>query len=103
MWIFSTERAIKELKERVDKLEHSARLLELEWSSTYDKFRSILARIAKRQSREAAPESETEAGFQEAEGIASPKTSASSLSARQREINERILMRRNRAPQEREQ
>jgi len=97
MRIFGTQREIAELKGRVDKLETQARQLDLEWSSTYDKFRSILARIAKRQERDAP-----EAGSQEG-GNPSTETPPSSLSQRQREINERILMRRNRTSVEREQ
>jgi len=99
MRIFGSHREIKELQERVDKLERAARLLELEWSSTYDKFRSILARIAKRQERLAS-----DAGSQEEDGHpVTETTSSSSLSQRQQEINARILMRRNRTSPEREQ
>jgi len=51
---FSQKREIEELQRRVDKLESISKTLDIEWSSTYDKFRSILARIAKAQEREEA-------------------------------------------------
>jgi phage shock protein A len=80
---------LSELQERVDKLETSNRELKLEWLSTYDKFRSILARIAKREERaRLQPESDSSAGFQEAE----PASSASSLDP----ISARIHARRSR-------
>jgi chromosome segregation ATPase len=92
MSLFISTRKVKELQDRVDKLETAFKSLDLEWSSTYDKFRSILARIAKREERlRDANEVNSPAGFQEAE--ANPP--ASSLDP----ISQRILARRNRIAQ----
>jgi len=92
MSLFISTRKVKELQERVDKLETAFKSLDLEWSSTYDKFRSILARIAKREERlRVASEEDSPAGSQEA-GSAEP---ASSLDP----ISQRILARRNRLSQ----
>jgi hypothetical protein len=94
MGLFINSKTVADLRERVDKLETAQRQLSLEWLSTYDKFRSILARIAKRQEREQQATGESAPGSQEgAEAGSTP----SSLSQRQREVNARILARRNRS------
>ena len=91
MSIFINTRQVKELQARVDKLETAFKSLDLEWSSTYDKFRSILARIAKREERARAyDDAEPSAGFQEATPGNGPV--ASSLDP----ISAKILARRNR-------
>jgi hypothetical protein len=98
MGIFLSSKDINSLSKRVDQLETETRQLKLEWLSTYDKFRSILARIAKRDERlRAADES---AGSQEAvsdERGSLVGPTASSLDP----ISQKILARRNRmrAPQ----
>lgn len=98
MHIFRTSKAISDLEKRIDQLETTVKHLDLEWSSTYDKFRSILARIAKRSERLAAVESgENSAGFQEASNGSTGSTGLlPSLNQRQASINELILARRNR-------
>lgn len=91
MGFFLNQKDIRVLRERVDELETGMRKLDLEWSSTYDKFRSILARIAKREERlRAAVEADSSAGFQEA----GPDGPVSSLPTDP--ISQRILARRNR-------
>lgn len=42
-----------ELSDKVDRCERQVKMLELEWESTYNKIRSILARLNKRDQREA--------------------------------------------------
>lgn len=91
-------RRIDDLDERVGKLEREIRRIDLEWTSTYDKFRSILARIAKRSERLASSE---EPVIAESQGATPTLTSdggplSSGLSSRQHTINEQILARRNR-------
>lgn len=43
---------VRELEDRVENLERQHRAMLLEWESTYDKLRSIVARMAKREQRE---------------------------------------------------
>ena len=43
-----------ELSDKVDSLSRQVKMLELEWESTYNKIRSILARLNKRDERETA-------------------------------------------------
>jgi len=43
-----------ELSDKIDHVERQVKMLELEWESTYNKIRSILARLNKRDEREAA-------------------------------------------------
>ncbi len=91
MSLFINTRQVKELQARVDKLETAFKSLDLEWSSTYDKFRSILARIAKREERlRDASEVDSSAGSQEG-ALPAP----SSLDP----ISRKILARRNRLSQ----
>ncbi len=40
-----------ELSDKIDRVERQVKLLELEWESTYNKLRSILARLNKRDER----------------------------------------------------
>jgi hypothetical protein len=84
------EKRVKALEESIERIEASFKKLQIEWTETYDKFRQLHWRVAKRakQLEEASetPESETTE--------ASPQ--ASSLSSRQEEVNRRILARRQR-------
>ena len=43
-----------ELSDKIDRVERQVKMLELEWESTYNKIRSILARLNKREERETA-------------------------------------------------
>ena len=91
MGLFLNTSDVKKLRERVDVLETETRQLRLEWLSTYDKFRSILARIAKREERaRAADEPDSLAGFQE--GGSTPPSSLPTMDP----ISARIHARRNR-------
>ena len=95
MSLFISTRKVKELQDRVDKLETAFKSLDLEWSSTYDKFRSILARIAKREERlRVANEVDSSAGSQ-----GDSETNTGTLSPSLDPISARILARRNRLTQ----
>lgn len=96
LW-FSQKREIEELQRRVDKLESVSKTLDLEWSSTYDKFRSILARIAKRQERLDATAPEAPGSQEPGVDNAFPQTlPGSSLDSRRSQLNQKILERRAR-------
>ena len=83
------EKRLEELEATTDKLVKDLRALNLEWDSTYEKFRLLYMRLSKRvQQLDRAPETET---AQPAEG-----GEQSSLSERHRKIQEQILTRRNR-------
>ena|SRR5258708_3925130 len=93
MGIFLSSKDVNSLSKRVDQLETDIRQLKLEWLSTYDKFRSILARIAKREERARAyDDAEPSAGSQEAVPDGHLGPTASSLDP----ISAKILARRNR-------
>ena len=54
MWPFRQKepsRALRQLADRVDELEHQVKSLDLEWSDTYDKLRHIMGKIVKRDAR----------------------------------------------------
>jgi len=51
-----------ELSDKIDHVERQVKMLELEWESTYNKLRSILARLNKRDERAAPEESSEPAG-----------------------------------------
>jgi len=48
---FKAEKRLRVLEERHDDLERQFKALELDWSNTYDKLRSIVQRISKRAER----------------------------------------------------
>jgi len=91
MGFFSDKKLIAELSARVDKLELTAKQLDMEWSSCYDKFRSILARIAKRSER--LPQENVGAESQGTENteMATGFGPLSHLTARQRTLHDKIL------------
>jgi hypothetical protein len=98
MWPFKSAKPPEDATARLERLEKTVKMLEVEWTEVYDKFRQLHMRVAKRVQRlEQAPETET---AQRAEGDETIQPSglegASSLSARQRELNARILARRQR-------
>src|SRR5258708_15417064 len=84
------EKRVKALEESIERIEASFKKLQIEWTETYDKFRQLHWRVAKRakQLEEASPAQENEVTE------ASPQTT--SLSSRQEELNKKILMRRQR-------
>ncbi len=92
-----TNRRLKQLEDGMENVERALKRIQLEWEDTYDKLRVLMQRIVKRAQRieelqESPPERQPENGAGEAE----QEPSASSLSGRAAEINQRILARRNR-------
>jgi len=98
-WIFSGKKERSEPEdwtERLERLEKMVRMLEVEWTETYDKFRQLHMRVAKRVQRlDQAEADEAQAnGTGEAE-VQVPNV-PSTLSSRARIIQQQILERRNR-------
>lgn len=90
---FRREKELEDLIERVERLEHSMKQLQIEWTDTYDKFRRLHMRVAKQAQR---AEHEPEVGVEAAaDGDGAP---TAGLTPRQRQITEQIMRRRNRAP-----
>jgi phage shock protein A len=52
--LFRPQTSNDELADKIAAVERQVRMLELEWESTYDKLRSMLARFSKREQRETA-------------------------------------------------
>lgn len=57
MWPFTksakkADRSTEELHDRLDTVERQVRSLMLEWESTYNKLRAVVARLNKREERE---------------------------------------------------
>ena len=91
---------VSDLEEKLERIEHAFKQLQVEWTETYDKFRQLHWRVAKRakqleENTADAAESPTsppgDQGFSGAD-VAHP----SSLTPRQRELQLQILARRNR-------
>jgi len=98
-WIFSGKKQRSEPEdtaERLERLEKQVKMLEIEWNETYDKFRQLHMRVAKRVQRlDQAEADEAQAnGTGEAEVI--PSGVPSTLSPRARIIQQQIPERRNR-------
>jgi len=91
---FRQAKQIEELRQELDKQRRIVSGLELEWSDMHDRLRRMLAKISKRDERARAAEDAHDAGGEEAAGN-SPEQ-PTSLSARQQELNARILQRRSR-------
>jgi len=99
MWIWVSRKVFESLSQRVTDLERTSKQLDLEWSNTYDKFRSILGRIAKRHDRLKETEgAQDDAGFQEGglnpAGGANEPSSSLPLTPRQISAQQRILAQR---------
>jgi len=94
--LFSTKDTTP-LRERIEDVEKAMRRLQEDWTETYGKFRTLQLRVAKQVQRieeDEAPPTE------EAQGAGSDATMGSpagaSLSPRQRQVQNEILMRRRR-------
>jgi len=99
MWIWISKKAFESLSERVTALERTSKQLDLEWSNTYDKFRSILGRIAKRHDRLKEAEGDGAGSQEDASGLPSPSglgeaSSSLPLTPRQISAQQRILAQR---------
>src|SRR2546430_13005866 len=92
-------RRVSELEEKLERIEHAFKVLQVEWTETYDKFRQLHWRVAKRakqleENTADAAEAQSPPGDDRFSGadVAHP----SSLNPRQRELQLQILARRNR-------
>lgn len=92
----STEKIKKELeecRESVSRIEHAFKMLQLEWTETYDKFRQLNWRVAKRLHTLEAAESVSPQGE---ETHAGGGEQSSGLSPSQLEAQRKVLARRQR-------
>jgi len=89
--MFQDYKRLKRIEERLDDLERSIKALELEWSNVYDKVRTTLAKLAKREERAATPVPALDGAPMEIAGAV-----PTSLTDRGREIQRQIMARRNR-------
>jgi chromosome segregation ATPase len=86
---------VSDLEESLERIEHQFRKLQLEWTETYDKFRQLHWRVAKRakQLEENTAES-ADSSSPPGEDVVSD--SAVGFSPRQNQIQQQILARRMR-------
>jgi len=95
MWPFSSPASTSKLLERVETLERDMRNLRLDWETTYEKIRTLMARLAKRAdslstAAEAGQPGESEQPSET--GALSPQFAR--LTPRQRQIQIQIMQRR---------
>ncbi len=96
---FKHAQRLDDLEETVERLEKTLKNLEIEWSETYDKFRLLNMRVAKRVQRldkDSSQEEPQGAGEEDTSGSSEAGRMFSSLSPRAREIQKKILERRAR-------
>ena len=98
-WIFSGKKQRSEPEdraERLERLEKQVKMLEIEWNETYDKFRQLHMRVAKRVQRLDQAEADEATGNGAGETLEATSASGpSTLSPRARIIQQQILERRN--------
>jgi len=89
-WTFKADRRLKELQERLETVERGFKKVQLEWEDSYDRFRTIVQRIAKRAQT-------AEKLADEAEAEETPDVpDIPGLTPQQREKQMQILSRRSR-------
>lgn len=88
---------VSELEESLARIEHSFKQLQVEWTETYDKFRQLHWRVAKRAKQlEEASVEESESGQSAPPGVDDSLSAATGLSPKQLEAQRAVLARRNR-------
>ncbi len=95
-WLKLAKR-LDDLEETLERHEKTLKNLEIEWSETYDKFRLLNMRVAKRVQRLDQDSSQEEPQGAEGEPTADLSPVLGSLSPRARQIQAQILARRARA------
>jgi hypothetical protein len=83
---------LEEIEEKLERLERSVKNIEVEWTDTYDKFRQLHWRVAKR-----VKQLEANSSQEEPQGVGGDDNASaefSSLSPRMRTIQAQILARR---------
>src|SRR5260370_30543646 len=86
-WIFSGKKQRSEPEdtaERLERLEKQVKMLEIEWNETYDKFRQLHMRVAKRVQRLDQAEADEAQTHATGEGEAQVPHVPSTLSSRAR-------------------
>lgn len=91
---FSNRKRITALEETCERLSREVNSIKLEWASTLDKLQQIAGRMAKRAALAQEKEDMLMGEHPESEASGTAGTAPTSLSARQQEINKRILGRR---------
>jgi len=95
---FKHAKRLDDLEETCERLEKQLKNMEIEWSETYDKFRLLNMRVAKRVQRLDQDSSQEEPqGAEGEQPTESLSPLMSSLSPRARQIQAQILARRARA------
>ncbi len=95
MWPFSQDAGISKLIERVETLERDMRNLRLDWETTYEKIRTLMARLAKRaDSLNTAHEAGQPGEGTEVLPTAELSPTFSRLTPRQKQIQQQIMVRR---------
>lgn len=95
---FKAAKRLTEAEEAIQRIERRLTALEIQWTDTLDRLKSMMGRILKERSRtqQAAERMEEMQPQLSDEDIAAGHNQ---MSQRQHEINARILARRNRSPQ----
>lgn len=86
-----SEAKVRDILDRLEKLERSLKALELEWEDAYDKLRHMMGRVAKRAEALERSEQQIEHGV-----ALPPATGIAGLSPRAAQIQERIRQARQR-------
>lgn len=94
MWPFSKDSSVSQLSAEVETLKRDMRNLRLDWETTYEKIRTLMARLAKRADKLDTPASPGTEGEGET-AIESPLSPTfSRLTPRQKQIQLQIMQRR---------
>jgi len=95
MWPFCSDVNVSKLLERVETLERDMRNLRLDWETTYEKIRTLMARLAKRADSLNTAAEAGQPGEAEVEGTTPPLSPTfARLTPRQKQIQIQIMQRR---------
>lgn len=89
------EKRLSEYEESLRRIEHAFKMLEIEWGETYDKFRTLNWRVAKRVRALEGAENDSPQG-EETQPGGEESASASGFSPSQAEAQRKVLARRSR-------
>jgi hypothetical protein len=88
---------LAEVEESLRRIEHAFKMLQVEWTETYDKFRQLHWRVAKRANQlEKAAEESAAADTQSPPNDAAVADSSNGYTPKQQQTQLEILARRNR-------
>jgi hypothetical protein len=87
---------VSELRESVQRIEHAFKMLQVEWSETYDKFRQLHWRVAKRAKEAERLEGEQGSPQGEEAHAGGGGEEIPGLTPSQRDAQQKVLQRRNR-------